>query len=178
MSFEHISQSFKERKNKKDLYQKIEEALPAFFSEGVPTFSAANNFIALLHEAMGNLWTGIYFVDDPEKETPTLYLGFFQGSAACDTIPYGRGVCGTALKERKSQVVKDVELFPGHIACSSASRSEIVLPIFDESGRVLGVLDMDSDQVGVYDEDDREALERLLTTLAPVFLRISSVVRL
>lgn len=167
MSFEEISGSFTPKETKSERYLKIRSTIPAFFSSGVPAFSAANNFIALLHEAMGNLWTGFYFVDTPEKKEPTLHLGFFQGSAACDTILYGRGVCGTALKEAETQVVRDVALYPGHIACSSASKSEIVLPLKDEKGRVIGVLDMDSDEIGAYDNVDRSALEEIVSDLAP-----------
>lgn len=86
----------------------------------------------------------------------------------------GGELCGTALKEAETQVVRDVALYPGHIACSSASKSEIVLPLKDEKGRVIGVLDMDSDEIGAYDEVDRSALEAIVSDLAP---KLSAVYR-
>ena len=106
-------------------------------------------------------------------ERPTLLLGPFQGTVACYSIPYGKGVCGTAWKERKTLVVPDVEEFPGHIACSSLSRSEIVVPMFlpdeeeeDSLGEVWGVIDIDSTELGTFDEVDAEYLERIATILS------------
>ena len=87
-------------------------------------------------------------------------LGPFQGPVACSRIPFGRGVCGTAWKRKESIVVPDVEKFPGHIACSSLSRSEIVVPIFRE-GKVVAVLDIDSKDLNAFDENDRESLEEI-----------------
>lgn len=108
-------------------------------------------------------------------ERPTLLLGPFQGTVACYSIPYGKGVCGTAWKERKTLVVPDVEEFPGHIACSSLSRSEIVVPMFlpdeeeeDGLGEVWGVIDIDSTELGTFDEVDAEYLERIAKILSEV----------
>lgn len=98
------------------------------------------NTTAALNEAFGFFWTGFYLVEDGE-----LHLGPFQGSVACYRIKKGRGVCGTAWAEARTQVVADVDAFPGHIACSSLSRSEIVVPMIS-GGEVVGVLDIDSDQ--------------------------------
>ena len=98
-----------------------------------------------------------------------LVLGPFQGPVACTRIAYGRGVCGTAWKEKCTQVVPDVHLFPGHIACSSASESEIVVPVFDNSGVVRAVLDIDSESKATFDETDRKYLEQAVVLLMPVF---------
>ena len=94
-----------------------------------------------------------------------LVLAPFQGPLACTRIAYGRGVCGTAWKERTTQVVADVELFPGHIACSSASKSEIVVPIIDKKNEVIGVLDIDSQYLATFDECDSRWLEKIVTLL-------------
>ncbi len=113
------------------------------------------NVAALLHQEFGFWWTGFYRVVGGE-----LILGPFQGPLACMHIGYGRGVCGTAWKERRTVVVPDVEDFPGHIACSSESRSEIVVPVFDGGNNVVAVLDIDSRELGTFDEVDARWLER------------------
>ena len=111
------------------------------------------NVAALLHQEMGFWWTGFYRVQGEE-----LVLGPFQGPVACTRIAYGRGVCGTAWREGRTIIVPDVELFPGHIACSSESRSEIVVPLF-KNDVIVGVLDIDSRQLVTFDETDRRYLE-------------------
>lgn len=122
------------------------------------------NVVAAIHETMGFFWTGFYrVVQQPEKSE--LLLGPFQGPVACMHIGYGRGVCGTAWKEGKTIVVPDVEQFPGHIACSSLSRSEIVVPLFDAQGTVVAVLDIDSKELNTFDDTDREGLEKILTLI-------------
>lgn len=118
------------------------------------------NVAALLHSEFDFWWTGFYRVMNGE-----LLLGPFQGPLACVHIGYGRGVCGTAWKEQRTQVVPDVELFPGHIACSSESRSEIVVPMFDADGNVTAVLDIDSRELATFDEIDRQYLERLVALM-------------
>lgn len=118
------------------------------------------NTSAALKEAFGFFWVGFYMVNNGE-----LKLGPFQGSVACYRIRKGRGVCGTAWAEEKTQVVPDVEKFPGHIACSSLSRSEIVVPIFAH-GEVKGVLDIDSDELNTFDETDRIYLEEAMKILS------------
>ena len=117
------------------------------------------NTSAALREAFGFFWTGFYLVKDEQ-----LVLGPFQGDVACYRIRKGRGVCGTAWAEAKTQVVPDVEQFPGHIACSSLSKSEIVVPMI-ANGEVLGVLDIDSDKLATFDETDRIYLEKLVDVL-------------
>lgn len=117
------------------------------------------NLVAMLHHTFSFFWTGFYRVVGEQ-----LILGPFQGPLACMRIGYGRGVCGTAWKEQRTLVVPDVELFPGHIACSSLSRSEIVVPILRE-GVVRAVLDIDSKELATFDEVDRVWLERIVAIL-------------
>lgn len=118
------------------------------------------NAAAVLHAAFGWWWTGFYRVVGEE-----LVLGPFQGPVACIRIPFGRGVCGTAWKEDRTVVVPDVEQFPGHIACSSASRSEIVVPVHGADGAVTAVLDIDSDRLATFDEEDKVWLEKIVKWL-------------
>ena len=107
-------------------------------------------------------WTGFYVVDPTcDRE---LVVGPYQGTLGCMRIAFGRGVCGTAAALRQTQVVADVHAFPGHIACDSRSASEIVVPVFDEAGRLIGVFDVDSEAKGAFDATDRDWLERILNT--------------
>ena len=114
------------------------------------------NAAAIMHETMGWWWTGFYLVRDGE-----LHLGPFQGPVACYRIKQGRGVCGTAWQENRTIVVDDVEQFPGHIACSSESRSEIVVPLHDATGGIVGVLDIDSRELATFDDIDAHWLEEI-----------------
>ena len=118
------------------------------------------NTAAAIHEAFGFWWTGFYLVQDKQ-----LVLGPFQGPVACTRIPFGKGVCGTAWQRRETVIVPDVEEFPGHIACSSASRSEIVVPLF-RNGEVAGVLDIDSRELATFDNEDAAGLEAIAAHLA------------
>lgn len=118
------------------------------------------NAAAAIHEAFGFWWTGFYLVKGEE-----LVLGPFQGPVACTRIPFGKGVCGTSWARRATVVVPDVEEFPGHIACSSASRSEIVVPLI-RGGEVLGVLDIDSRELATFDDVDAAGLEPIAALLA------------
>lgn len=143
--------------------KKYEQLLPQVKSlvEGESDMIAKMaNVAALLHSEFGFWWTGFYRVVNDE-----LLLGPFQGPLACVHIGYGRGVCGTAWKERRTQVVPDVEQFPGHIACSSESRSEIVVPMFDANGNVTAVLDIDSRDLATFDQLDQCYLERLVALM-------------
>ncbi|MCQ2221868.1 MAG: GAF domain-containing protein [Prevotella sp.] len=117
------------------------------------------NISAMIHETFGFWWTGFYRVQGDE-----LVLGPFQGPMACTRIKKGRGVCGTAWAEERTQVVPNVDLFPGHIACSSASKSEIVVPIF-RNDEVTAVLDIDSAELNTFDETDKEWLEKIILSL-------------
>ncbi|MCB9181897.1 MAG: GAF domain-containing protein [Flavobacteriales bacterium] len=118
------------------------------------------NLTAVIREAFGHHWVGFYRVIGDD-----LVLGPFQGPPACTRIPYGHGVCGTAWAQGVTLIVDDVELFPGHIACSPLSRSEIVVPVRGPDQRVSAVLDLDSEQVAAFDHRDRTGLEALVTLL-------------
>lgn len=121
-------------------------------SDGIAVMA---NVCAAIHETMGFFWTGFYRVVDNE-----LLLGPFQGPVACMHIPFGKGVCGSAWQQRRTLVVPDVEQFPGHIACSNLSRSEIVVPVFSPDGRdIVAVLDIDSRELATFDDTDRQYLE-------------------
>ena len=115
---------------------------------------------AMIHHTFRFWWTGFYRVVGDK-----LLLGPYQGPLACSRIKFGRGVCGTAWKERTTQVVPNVELFPGHIACSSASKSEIVVPVFNSDGEVTAVLDIDSEHLATFDDTDRKWLEKIVGVL-------------
>lgn len=117
------------------------------------------NVAAMIHATFGFWWTGFYRVVGE-----VLVLGPFQGPLACSRIKYGRGVCGTAWKEQTTQVVPDVELFPGHIACSSLSRSEIVVPVW-HGNEIVAVLDIDSEELATFDEVDKVWLEKIVALL-------------
>ena len=115
----------------------------------------------ILHHAFDHyFWTGFYIVD-PEKPEE-LVIGPYQGTMGCLRIPFGKGVCGTAAARRKTVIVEDVHEFPGHIACDANSESEIVVPVFDAAGALVAVFDVDSDRKAMFDDEDREGLERIL----------------
>jgi len=121
------------------------------------------NVCAAIHETMGFFWTGFYRVENGE-----LLLGPFQGPVACMRIRLGRGVCSASVERRESVVVPDVEQFPGHVACSSLSRSEIVVPLFSAAGEVMAVLDIDSKELGTFDDTDRRYLETICQIVSPL----------
>lgn len=114
---------------------------------------------ALVHHAFGFLWTGFYRVALPDT---LLRVGPYQGGLGCLEIAFGRGVCGTAAAQRWTVIVEDVGQFPGHIACDARSRSEIVVPVFDATGALVAVLDVDADRPAAFDEDDARGLERIV----------------
>lgn len=118
------------------------------------------NLAALLHHEFGFWWTGFYRTEGSSQ----LILGPFQGPLACTRIDYGRGVCGTSWAERRTIIVPDVEQFPGHIACSSESRSEIVVPVWQHD-EIIAVLDIDSRELGTFDQTDQEYLEQIVKLL-------------
>ena len=145
---------------KAERYEAFIPQWKAFIDGETDVISILANTSAALKEAFGFFWIGFYIVKDGE-----LHVGPFQGSAACYRIKKGKGVCGTAWRDATTQVVPDVELFPGHIACSSDSRSEIVVPIMVNS-EVYGVLDIDSDELATFDDTDRIYLEKMMSILA------------
>ena len=146
--------------SKEEKYELLTQQIEALIAGETDAVAVMANVSAVIHEAMGFWWTGFYRVVDNE-----LVLGPFQGSAACMHIGFGRGVCGTAWKEQKTIVVPDVEQFPGHIARSSESRSEIVVPVFSGEDEVVAVLDIDSKELGTFDETDRKYLEGICKLL-------------
>lgn len=141
---------------KKEKYEALLPQIQAVIQGETDLIANLANISAMLHEAFSWWWVGFYWVKGEE-----LVLAPFQGTLACTRIGFGKGVCGTAWKEKKSQWVPDVEQFPGHIACSSLTKSEIVVPIFAENQEVIGVLDVDSEHFGVLDETDVFYLEKI-----------------
>ena len=158
---------------KSEKYQLLVEQIKALIEDERDEVAVMANVAAAIHDAMGFWWTGFYRVmpkaGSNEKE---LVLGPFQGPVACMHIAFGRGVCGTAWERRQTIVVPDVEQFPGHIACSSLSRSEIVVPVISPSGEVLAVLDIDSRELSTFDDTDRQYLEAVCAMIAPIIFNV------
>lgn len=148
-----------ESANKAEKYEALIPQIEALISGEPDLYANLANITAALKEAFGFFWVGFYLV----KETQ-LVLGPFQGPIACTRISIGKGVCGTAWQDAKTQLVPDVDAFPGHIACSSASKSEIVVPVF-KGEQVAMVLDVDSDQINDFDSADQLYLEKLMGIL-------------
>ena len=146
--------------NKSERYALLLKQVGSLVAGESDTTANLANAAAAIHEAFGFWWTGFYLVKGEE-----LVLGPFQGPVACTRIPFGKGVCGTSWARRSTVVVPDVEEFPGHIACSSASRSEIVVPLI-RGGEVLGVLDIDSRELATFDDADAAGLEPIAALLA------------
>lgn len=147
--------------SKEEQYQTLLPQIKALL-EGEPDLIAnLANICAALKEQFGWFWVGFYLVKNDE-----LVLGPFQGPVACTRIKKGRGVCGSSWAEAKTLIVPDVEKFPGHIACSSLSRSEIVIPLMQDN-EVWGVLDVDSSELNEFDDTDQKYLEEILTLLKP-----------
>jgi L-methionine (R)-S-oxide reductase len=151
--------------NKKEQYESLLPQIKAL-AEGESDYIAnLSNIMAALKFGMGFFWVGVYFVKDfsqGQEEKKELVLGPFQGPVACTRIAFGKGVCGKSWEQKKTIIVEDVDKFPGHIACSSLSRSEIVVPAFDKKGNVTLILDIDSEQLATFDKTDQEYLEQLI----------------
>ena len=145
---------------KEEKYKLLKQQIEALVAGEDDSVSVMANVSAAIHQEMGFFWTGFYIVKGDE-----LHLGPFQGSVACMHIPFGRGVCGTAWQRAETIVVPDVEQFPGHIACSSLSRSEIVVPLFNTSREVVAVLDIDSRELNTFDDIDRYWLEQIVKVI-------------
>ena len=144
---------------KAEKYSLLYKQIAALVEGESDTIANMANIAAMIHHTFSFWWTGFYRVSGEE-----LVLGPFQGPLACSRIAYGRGVCGTAWKQQQTQVVPDVELFPGHIACSSLSRSEIVVPVWRNS-EIVAVLDIDSEHISTFDTTDQEWLEKIVQLL-------------
>ncbi len=147
-----------------DKTQRYEELLPqirSLINEESDLIANLANIAAVLKEAFGWFWVGFYLVKQEE-----LVLGPFQGPLACTRIPYNRGVCGQSWAEKQTLVVPDVNAHPGHIACSSRSQSEIVVPVMDAAGKVVAVLDVDSENLAEFDSTDAHYLQNLVEIIA------------
>ena len=145
-----------ENATKQEKYETLLPQLEALTVYETDLVANLANISSALHQVFSWWWVGFYWVKENE-----LVLAPFQGPIACTRIAFGKGVCGTAWKERKMQLVPDVEQFPGHIACSSATKSEIVVPIFNQNDEVMGVLDVDSERDDILDEIDVFYLEKI-----------------
>jgi len=145
---------------KTEKYEAVIPQIEALITGEPDLYANLANIAAALREAFGFFWVGFYLVKNEQ-----LVLGPFQGPIACTRINFGKGVCGAAWKEAKTQLVPDVDAFPGHIACSSASKSEIVVPVF-RGNEVAMVLDVDSDELADFDETDQKYLEELMGILS------------
>ena len=148
--------------NKKEKYAEVFRMIQSVVEGESDIIANMANVAALLHEEFGFWWTGFYRV---EQESKQLVLGPFQGPVACTRIPFGKGVCGTAWERAETVIVPDVHQFPGHIACSSASNSEIVVPVF-QGKKVIAVLDIDSTEFNTFDQTDKEWLEKIVSLIS------------
>ena len=145
---------------KEEKYKSLLRQAESLLEGETDLIAKMSNVSSIIHQTFGFWWTGFYRVCGNE-----LILGPFQGPIACMHIPYGKGVCGAAWKQAETIVVSDVEAFPGHIACSSASKSEIVVPVKKDE-KVIAVLDIDSERLNTFDDLDREYLEQIVQLLS------------
>lgn len=148
---------------KAQAYRELEAHFEAIVEGIADPIAVMSTMAALIHHAFGHLWTGFYRVVEPGA---LLRVGPYQGSLGCLEITFGRGVCGTAAAEMKAVIVPDVEKFPGHITCDVRSRSEIVIPVRGTQGDLIAVLDIDSEQLDAFNDDDQRGLERLVSRFA------------
>ena len=151
------SLAFSKGSDRKTIYAEIIPQVEALVTGETDVVANLANICAVLREAFGFFWVGFYLKKDNQ-----LVLNAFQGPIACTRIDFDKGVCGHAFSTKQITVVPNVDEFPGHIACASASKSEIVLPIFDQTGGVLGVLDVDSDQLNDFGEIDADGLQKIV----------------
>jgi len=150
--------------NKTEIYQDVAQQIAAVIDGETSVTARYATAACLLNEAFDYFfWTGFYVVD-PLKPRE-LVVGPYQGTLGCLRIPFGKGVCGTSAEKGETVIVKDVHEFPGHIACDSRSNSEIVVPVYTPDGTLAAVLDVDSTEIGSFDEDDKAGLEAICKTL-------------
>ena len=162
MIFTTFAAQIKDTMDKNENYQLLLAQVRAIVKDETDAVANMANVAALIQETFRFWWTGFYRVVDNQ-----LVLGPFQGPVACTRIGFGKGVCGTSWKEKRTIVVEDVEQFPGHIACSSESRSEIVVPLY-KGDEVIGVLDIDSEKLATFDATDKEWLEQIAEVVSAV----------
>ncbi len=153
-----------------EAYARLLEMQDLLLHDSTDAIAGMATLRALLHHAFGHLWTGFYRVVEPGR---LLRVGPYQGSLGCQEISFGRGVCGTAAADGRTVVVPNVHDFPGHIACDARSQSEIVVPVFDATGALMAVLDIDSPVLNAFGDEDVKGLEQLVdwftrTTYVPV----------
>lgn len=163
MSFEQIFSDFKQQDltDKQQKYINLLKVAQAVLADENNLIANMANLTALLKEAFGWYWVGFYLVDEASNQ---LVLGPFQGSLACTRIGFGKGVCGTAWQQKRTIIVDDVNKFPGHIACSSNSLSEIVVPVFVDE-KIIAVLDVDADKLAQFDQIDLDFLQQIVSYL-------------
>lgn len=150
--------------DRRSIYDTLLPQLAALVEGETDLIANLANITAALKEAFGFFWIGFYI-----KKEGQLVLGPFQGPIACTRIAFDKGVCGAAYTRRETMLVPDVEQFPGHIACSSASKSEVVVPVFDKAGNVSMVLDVDSDQLNDFSEVDVKGLEQVAALITTIY---------
>lgn len=148
---------------KAEAYRELEGHIDSVLAGIDDEVAAMATISCLLHHGFGHLWTGFYRVAEPGR---LLRVGPYQGTLGCLEITFGRGVCGTSAADGRTVIVPDVEAFPGHIACDGRSKSEIVVPVFGPDGALVAVLDVDSDRLAAFDDEDRVALERIVARFA------------
>ena len=149
---------------RKEIYQVLTPQIEFLIAGETDLVANLANLVAALKEGFGFFWVGFYLVKEGQ-----LVLGPFQGTIACTRIAFDRGVCGACYRSKKTILVPNVEEFPGHIACSSLSKSEIVVPVFSKDGQVMGVLDVDSDRLNDFSEIDQVGLEAIVKLLERTF---------
>ncbi|MEO5579665.1 MAG: GAF domain-containing protein [Gemmatimonadaceae bacterium] len=142
-----------------EAYAELNAQIPAVLDGIDDPVAAMATISALVHHGLGHLWTGFYRVAEPGR---LLRVGPYQGTLGCLEIAFGKGVCGSAAAQRRTLIVDDVATFPGHISCDSRSKSEIVVPVFDNADQLIAVLDIDSDQPAAFTEEDRLGLETMM----------------
>jgi L-methionine (R)-S-oxide reductase len=153
--------AFSRTSDRSVVYAEIVPQIESLIADEPDMVANLANVAAVLREAFGFFWVGFYLAKDGQ-----LVLGPFQGPLACTRINFDQGVCGHAFTTRETVVVPDVDKFPGHIACSSASQSEVVVPLFDSSGNAVGVLDVDSDKLNDFNEADARGLEQICAVIS------------
>jgi len=156
--------AFSKTADKRTVYAEIAPQIEALVAGETDLIANLANIAAVLKEAFGFFWVGFYLVKDGQ-----LVLGPFQGPLACTRIKFDEGVCGHAFSTRETVIVPNVDEFPGHIVCSTAARSEIVVPLFGRTGEVIAVLDVDSDHLDHFSAVDREGLEKIVAIAANCF---------